>query len=464
MIVKSKTTNKVYLVIGLGRSGYWVSKFLSSQGKKIIVIESNSDNEICKLKKKLEKIGVKVLLNTPFDYEYLKPWIKDTEYVVLSPGIDLNDKTVLKIKEKGVKVIGEVNIGWNNLKEILWVGITGTNGKTTVTHLLSHILNSNGLYAPAAGNIGIPFCKYAYDYQKKKRIDWIVAELSSYQIEIAKDLRPKIGIWTTFTPDHLDRHKTVENYFEIKNKMIKNSDIRIYNYDDEYLKASYQKLSEGIWITSDHKKVEKNICSYWIDDEDFVVEKGTRLFNSKLFKLNGTHNKQNLLLVIAAVREIGLSIDKIKNALNSYIQLPHRLETIHEDPTLEIINDSKATNFDSSLAGIKAINNNMVLISGGRIKEGEYKLWADIVKNKCHAIFLYGESAKTLEMYLKEQGFKKNIFIFNTISEIVNKIFIYTKKERIKTILFSPACSSFDQFKNYEERGNFFKSAILNKI
>ena len=464
MFVKNKTNKDLYLVIGLGKSGYWVSKLLQSQGKKIIVIESETNNEVIKLKLSLEKIGVKVFLGIPFRYELLKPWIKNTKLVILSPSIHLDNKTVLKIKACGIKVSGEVNIGWENLKGIDWVGITGTNGKTTVTHLLSHLLSSGGFSAPAAGNIGIPLCKYAYENKKNLKIDWIIAELSSYQIEITNELKPKIGIWTSFTPDHLDRHKTITNYFNIKNKMFKYADIRIYNYDDDFLKSSFEKLKKGIWITSDYEKVKDKKCSYWIDHNGFIVEKGTILFDSKLFKLKGIHNKQNLLLATAAAREIGLSVDIIKTALINYAQLPHRLETIYKNDDVEIINDSKATNFDSSIAGINAIKKDMILISGGRIKDGNHDLWVDTVKQHCHSIFLYGESAKKLKEYLIVKDFKKEIFISLTIKDVIKKIIFYLKKENIKTILFSPACSSFDQFKDFEERGNSFKSLIKDNF
>ena len=220
--------------------------------------------------------------------------------------------------------MGEANIGWHNLKDINWVGITGTNGKTTVTHLLSHILSHNKLEAPPAGNIGTPFCKYAHDHNSNKKLDWIIAELSSYQIEIACEIKPTIGIWTTFTPDHLDRHKTLENYFKIKNHLLKSSKIRIYNYDDYYLKSSSKKLSRGIWVSLDYKNKTIKDCDYWLDEKGYIVEKGIALFHSDALKLKGQHNILNLLLATAAARKIGLTGKKIKNSLKTYKQLPHR--------------------------------------------------------------------------------------------------------------------------------------------
>ena len=146
-------------------------------------------------------------------------------------------------------------------------------------------------------------------YKDKKNIDWLITELSSYQIEITDKLKPKIGIWTTFTSDHLERHKNLENYFNIKNKLLKNSEIRIYNYDDKNLRNSSQKLSKGIWVTTSASSLTRKNCDYWIDQEGYVNEKGKRLFDTKFFNLKGEHNLQNLLLASAAARKICLTGD-----------------------------------------------------------------------------------------------------------------------------------------------------------
>mgnify|MGYP001189848666 CR=1 FL=1 len=450
----------INFVIGLGKSGLWAAKFLNSKNKKVIVLEKNSNKELTVLKKKLEKLGIEVHLNESFDFKAFSNWIEKIENVIISPGISLEHKTIIELKKRGIKVIGEATIGWDNLKKVNWVGITGTNGKTTVTHLLSHILSSNNFNAPAAGNIGKPICEYAYYQNNNLKLDWLIAELSSYQIEIAKNIKPKIGIWTTFTPDHLERHKTIENYFNIKNNLLKQSNYRIYNYDDLFLRESSKILAHGIWVTSHLKNKENAQCDYWIDNDGFIIEKEVKLFNLGIFKLRGQHNIQNLLLATAAARKIGLSGEQIQNSLRSYEQLPHRIETIFRNKNFEIINDSKATNFDSTVASINSVDNSTILISGGRIKEGDYKSWVKIIVKKIDTVFLYGEGSEELNKYLLEGGFKKKIFIFNLLQEVVKEVFIYAKKENIKIILFSPSCSSFDQFKNYEERGNLFKSLV----
>ena len=446
-----------HLIIGLGRSGFWAAKFLRSKGERVIVIEEKINDQLIINKKDLENIGVEVYLKFPFEFEGISQWIKHLNCVILSPAIDLKNQTVIKLKNAGIKVLGEANIGWNNLKHINWVGITGTNGKTTVTHLLSHILTQNNLEAPSAGNIGTPICKYACDYNLNKKIDWIIAELSSYQIEIAYEIQPKIGIWTTFTPDHLDRHKTLDNYFKIKNHLLENSEIRIYNYDDEYLKSSFKKLAKGIWVSANYKNKIIENCDFWLDEKGFIVEKGMILFHSNILPLKGAHNISNLLLAIAAARKIGLNGKNIKKSLKNYKQLPHRLETIYNSKDLEVINDSKATNFDSSFSGIKSLEDGQIIIIGGRIKKGETKLWSRIILEKSKGVFLYGESAKELKRILLQAGFVEDIFIHNELKEVIPEAIKYLNQRKLRILLFSPACSSFDQFKDYEERGNYFK-------
>ena len=458
---ENKSAKKLNYVIGLGKSGYWAAKYLSSKNKKVVVIESDNNKNLYACKNKLEEIGVEVHLSKSFEFKLFSNQIDNIESVIISPGINLDHKTIIKLRERGVNITGEASIGWEDLKKFNWIGITGTNGKTTVTHLLSHILSRNNLKAPAIGNIGTPICEYAYHQKGNQNIDWLIAELSSYQIEIAQTIKPKIGIWTTFTPDHLERHKTLENYFKIKNQLLQKSEYRIYNFDDKSLREASSLLSKGTWITSNLRSKENKECDYWLDNDGFIIEKGKKLFNLENFNLRGQHNIQNLLLATAAARKIGLSGEKIKNSLKYYEQLPHRLETFFKNKNIEIINDSKATNFESTVASINALDNSTTLISGGRLKNGNYKSWVEIIIKKIETVFLYGECANSLKNILLEGGYKRKIFIYDFLKDAVEDVIKYDIREEKKIILFSPSCSSFDQFRNFEERGEFFKDLIL---
>jgi len=246
--------------------------------------------------------------------------------------------------------------------------------------------------------------------------------------------------------------------------LLEKSDFRIYNYDDKNLRNHYSSLSRGDWITTSFDKSNFIQCDYWIDDQAFIIERGKRLFKLEHFSLKGMHNLQNLLLVIAAARKVGLSGKKIKDSLSYYKQLPHRMETIYKNNDLEIINDSKATNFDSSIAGINSIEGQIIIISGGRLKGNEYSEWIKVLKKKVKCVFLFGESSKVLKMALINEGFKKEIFEFLELKELLNFVFQYLQNNKGGTLLFSPSCSSFDQFKNYEERGDHFKKLISEKL
>ena len=459
----SKREEKINFVVGLGRSGFWAAKFLRSMGKKVIVWESKENKELLEKKAVLKKLDISVYLDKQFLFNEFSHCLNQIESVVVSPAIPIDHQTIIKLKQNGIKVIGEINIAWESLKNVNWIGITGTNGKTTVTHLLSHILSKNKLFAPFAGNIGTPLCKIAYG-ENKKKIDWLVAELSSYQIEVAPYIKPKIGIWTTFTADHLDRHKNIDNYFKIKNNLLKQSEFRIYNYDDKYLRKNFKTLSNGIWITTNSNQSDLSNCDYWINNENYIIERRKKLFNLNNFKLKGNHNAQNLLLAVAAARKIGLSPEEINDSLSSYKQLPHRLETIHQNKKIEIINDSKATNFDSSIAGINAIKGNPIIISGGRLKSGNANEWLKTINKKAKAVFLFGESSQTLKKLLLDGGFKKDLLTFNDLSEVIEYSYFYLKNNQAETLLFSPSCSSFDQFRDYEERGDFFRELIHKKF
>jgi len=246
--------------------------------------------------------------------------------------------------------------------------------------------------------------------------------------------------------------------------LLEKSDFRIYNYDDKNLRNHYSCLSRGVWITTSFDSSNFIKCDYWIDDQAYIVERGKRLFKLEHFSLKGMHNLQNLLLVIAAARKVGLSGKKIKDSLSNYKQLPHRMETIYKNNDLEIINDSKATNFDSSIAGIRSIEGQIIIIAGGRLKGNEYSEWIKVLKKKVKCVFLFGESSKVLKMALINEGFKKNIFEFSELKELLNFVFNYLQNNKVGTLLFSPSCSSFDQFKNYEERGDYFKKLISEKL
>ncbi len=451
------------IVIGLGASGNGVAKLLLSQGCEVVLFEQNKNANFLKRAQELIALGIQVKLGTPLEIESFEPWLDKLNLIVISPGIPLDHPTLQKLKTLGIPIKGEVEIAWQSLKNIPWIGITGTNGKTTVTRMLNHVLQSTPLKAPMGGNIGTSVSEIAHNINYKKNLeppDWLVVELSSYQLESSQSISPKIGIWTTFTPDHLERHKSLETYFLIKKKLLDNAELRIYNGDDNYLFKSRRILSPGIWTSTNSLSYREHNIDFWINERGYICEQNTELFSATVLKLPGNHNLQNLLLVVAASRRIGLTPLVIKNALKSFNSIPHRIEDLGQIHGAQIYNDSKATNFDSSEIGLQAIEKPIVLIAGGKLKEGDPKKWIEEINKSTSVVVLFGECAKELSTKIKQSKYKGTIYCRRSLEQAVEISIKALASTNSKSLLFSPACASFDQYNNFEERGNHFKDII----
>ena len=413
MNIKKKDTSKsIAVVVGLGRSGIAAAKLLNLEGFKVIVIEKAKGEKYEQISRNLEMVVIHVELGKPLKVSSFQPWLKDISCVVISPSIPWDHETLDSLRALGIRVKGEISLAWEKLKNIPSIGITGTNGKTTVTEMLGHIFHKNKITASIGGNIGIPASELALKILtgKTQLPKWLVIELSSYQIESAPEISPSIGIWTTFTPDHLERHKTLQKYFKIKKMLLENSFTRIYNSDDKYLNNNRKELGEGIWISAQEEESSRE-NQYWINRKGIVFEGKNKLFNSSILKIPGKHNLQNLLMVIAAARKVGLSIEEIKVGVNDFKGVSHRIEFIGKVKSLNFYNDSKATNYDSSNVALKAINAPLILIAGGIAKEGDPSNWITQIKTSCHGVILFGASAKLLELKISSAGFKKKLNI-----------------------------------------------------
>ncbi|WP_320663979.1 UDP-N-acetylmuramoyl-L-alanine--D-glutamate ligase [Prochlorococcus sp. MIT 1223] len=458
-MVKKKNSNAISVVIGLGKSGISAAKLLKKKGKKVVVIEKERSKEYLEISKRLEVLGITVALGKSLVISSFYPWIEDISEVITSPAIPWDHMTLVQLRNLGIKVQGEISLAWENLKHIPWIAITGTNGKTTVTAMINHVLKKNNINSLMGGNIGYPASEIALnELNNGKSIpSCLVMELSSYQIESASEITPQIGIWTTFTPDHLERHKNIDNYFKIKKKLIDQSSIRIYNSDDEYLNNHKEKLSDGIWISAQGEENGGFRTAYWINQAGIVCEKESELFHSSILSMPGEHNLQNLLIVTAALRKLDLSAEEIKFGLSDFYGVPHRLEYIGKIDNIKVFNDSKATNYDSAIVGLKSIQDPLVVLAGGKIKQGEPSKWLEQLNKSACSIYLFGESAQSLKELILESGFKAHLSIHRSLTEASFAAFKMGKGLGASSILLSPACSSFDQYQNFEERGNDFK-------
>ena len=457
-----ESNNQITIAIGLGKSCIAASKYLSSNGEKVLIFENSSNESLKKIAAELINLGINVQLGTPLEFSSFKPWIATLSSVVIGPGIPWNHDTLNKLRVEGIEIKSEISIAWESLKGIPWVGVTGTNGKTTVTNMLHHVLQNSPIDSYIGGNIGRAATELSLAFKDSSTIKnkWLIIELSSYQIESAPEIAPQIGIWTTLTPDHLERHGSINNYFKIKRSLLKKSSLRIYNADDKYLNAHRNQLPKGIWVSIKGPGSKADTNKFWITSKGQVIEEGTELFNAKVLSIPGAHNLQNLLLVTAAAREIGLSAKSIENAIKSFKSIEHRLEKLSNISGIEIFNDSKATNFDSAEIALKATKGPLILIAGGLLKKGEASQWIKQIKSKALAVVLFGKSREIIKLMIKENGFKGEIHCYERLEKSVMKSINLGITLKVKSILFSPACSSFDLYNNFEERGEDFKSIV----
>ena len=287
------------IVVGLGRSGIGAAQLLQLKGCPVTLIERGMNDDLNECAESLRKQGIDVQLGCPLEPETFRRWQDGIDTIVISPGIAWDHPTLNTLRQDGVTVIGEMAVAWQAMDDIPWIGITGTNGKTTVTHLLSHVLQSAGLNAPMAGNMGLSAAEMALQIHTaaRSRPDWLVMELSSYQIEAAREIVPRIGLWTTLTPDHLERHGTLEAYRAIKRGLLERSELAIFNADDPDLQQQRPSWNRGIWVSAQGPSPNGQPADVWIDADGMVCGRDGALFAAEVLKMPGDHNRQNLLMV-----------------------------------------------------------------------------------------------------------------------------------------------------------------------
>ncbi len=441
-------------IIGLGRSGNAAARLLKRQGWQVTLSDRNNSVSLQQQQQQLIAEGIAVNLGQNFEPD------ASINLVVVSPGVPWDLPALETARDLGIETIGEMELAWRSLSTVPWVGITGTNGKTTTTALTAAIFQAARLHAPACGNIGNAACELALQQQDNsaKSLDWVIAELSSYQIESASTLAPQIGVWTTFTPDHLSRHYTLENYYKIKAKLLNHSQQQVINGDDPYLrKTANQQWPQADWTSIKGKGglVAHPETGVYIED-GWVKQHNRPIVAVNALRMVGSHNQQNLLMAVAAARLAGIEAEAIASAIASFPGVPHRLEQICTWKGIDWINDSKATNYDAAQVGLAAVKDPVILIAGGEAKQGDDTEWIQTIHAKAATVLLIGEAAPQFAQRLRTSHYDA-VKIVDTLDNAIVTAAEIAPRLGAQVVLLSPACASFDQYNSFEHRGDHFR-------
>lgn len=451
--------NKKVLILGLSKSGVSAAKYLNRHGADVFITELREKKDEDHLKiDELSSLGIQVEMGG-----HSQEFIKDSYIAITSPGIPPHSEIFKKLRAENIQIISEVELAYKESGKP-FVAITGTNGKTTTTALVSHILGEE-YKAPACGNIGNPPCDLL-----DQDIDYFVCEMSSYQIAMSDSIKPQIACWLNFTPDHLDWHGGLDNYFEAKAKLFKvpqNPAFAIFNGADEKLLEFSKSCPSEVFIFA--KETDDNCCYIKNNAIYFKRKKNLTNVNEELIidikdcPLVGEHNYQNIMCAIIIAKIIGLNNDKIRTAIKSFKAPEHRLEFVINYKGIDFYNDSKATNPEAAIVAIKSFNNtNVALIAGGRDKNTDLTEFCEAIKKHVKTVILIGEASQRFAENLNKNNFNNIIFERSTENGLENAI---DKAIELKpqVVLLSPACASFDMFRSYENRGEVFKEYVLSK-
>ncbi len=449
--------NKKVLLVGLAKTGVSTIKYLDKLGAKTIV------NDI-KNKSQLEDIlnELKNIKNVEYILGYHPENVDDIDMAVVSPGVPLDLPFICKLKKNNIKIIGEVELAYRLSKNNpIFIGITGTNGKTTTTSIVGEIFKKSNKDTYIVGNIGNPVID-TVDTTTKESI--LVTELSSFQLESIDEFRPKVSAFLNVTEDHMNRHHTMENYIAAKARVFENQkedDFTILNYDDLQVRDLAKNCNSKVIFFSRKEKLNKGI--YLDENNNIIIDINEKivLLNASELSLPGDHNLENCMASIGITYVSNIDLEIIKDVLKTFKAVEHRQEFVRELNDIMFVNDSKGTNPDSTIKAVKSYNKDIILIAGGKDKGSSFDELLEIAKENVVALVLLGETAPIIEEAAKEKGFDK-IYIVNNMKEAVETSYKIAKKGDV--VLLSPACASWDMYSNFEVRGKDFKDNVNNLI
>ena len=437
----------MYLIYGLQKSGLSIVKFCINNKLKFKIWDDNS----------IVRNDLKKKYNNDYFFNSNKNNLNDFDKIFVSPGISIRQK---KFQKKNIikKLYRDLNLYKSYIKNQKIIAVTGTNGKSTTTKLIGDILNKNKIKTFVGGNIGDPLCNA---FLLRKKTNFHVIELSSFQLETIKSLETKISIITNLSSDHLDRYKDIRDYINQKKNIISKNGINLFSLDDIYSRKIFNKtkIKNKISFSLFDKTADCYINENYIQDNYF--KKSKKLFIKNISKdLEGHFNNQNILIAYMCCKILKLSENNFLEVIKSFKGLPFRSSIIFNSKRLKIVNNSKSTNLNSTINSIKNYNN-IYLILGGIAKEKNFEIISKYKKN-LNCVYTFGKSGFFIEKKLKKELIVKRS---QNLKLVIKKVLKDIKNNtNLSTILFAPACSSYDQYKDFEERGIHFNQLIKNNL
>ncbi len=449
-------SNQKVLVAGSGKSGIAAAKLLLEMGGEVILYDGNEKLDPEKLSDKFEEDAKPVIVLG----ELSRTDLVGVEMCVISPGIPLDAPFVAVLDEAKIPIWSEIQLAYQVTKGKL-AAITGTNGKTTTTALTGAIMKTHFEEVFVVGNIGTPYTEKALETTDESVT---VAEVSSFQLETIMDFRPDVSAILNITPDHLNRHGTMENYIEIKERVAYNQteeDCIVLNYDDAVLREFGEKedLKPKVFFFSSRQTLKEGM---YLDGDDIVYAhdgKKEIVVNVHELQILGRHNYENVMAAVAIAIRMGVPMDGIRRAVKEFQAVEHRIEFVLERSGVKYYNDSKGTNPDAAIQAIRAMPGPTILIAGGYDKNSEYDEWIEAFDGKVKHLVLIGQTRDKIADCAKSHGFQE-IMYAEDMAEAVRVCAAYANAG--DNVLLSPACASWGMFENYEQRGEIFKECVRN--
>lgn len=439
--------NKIF-ILGMARSGYEAAKLLANRGNKIIINDNDANQDENHIKE-LKALGVEIVLGSHPEGLITS----DIDYVIKNPGIKENHEYITKARELNIPVLNEVEMAYMLLpKDITIIGVTGSNGKTTTTTLIYEILKANNLPVVLAGNIGFPLSKFINEVKPK---DILVMEISIQQLFNLNEFKTNISVLTNIYNTHIELTGTKEKYIELKKKIFNHhteDDYAVLNYDNEDVINNTDDISSYKEYFSINNKT--NGC--YIKDNSLYY-KEEKIIDLKDIFIKGNHNYENIMASVMVAKRLNVPNNIICKVLKEFKGVEHRIEFVREINGIKIYNDSKSTNMKACQTALSSFNDPTLLILGGMERNGDFNELTDYMKN-VKLVVCYGETKNKIKDFCDKIGIR--CIVVNTLKEATT--ITYENSMNGDIILLSPACASWDQFKDYEERGRLFKEYINN--